>query len=87
MEKKIWTKEERERFKDIVSEGYGISKIEELTGLSKYIIRTEIKRGITEEEYKNQQYVKYSVRRAILTEARELMGNSIDVVLENDYEE
>ncbi|MDY2959998.1 MAG: hypothetical protein SOR72_04285 [Hornefia sp.] len=87
MGKKIWTKEERERFKDVVSEGYGISKIEELTGLSKYTIRTEIKRGTTEEEYKNQQYVKYSVRRAILTEARELMGSSIDLVLENDYEE
>ena len=43
MGKKIWTKEERERFKDVVSEGYGISKIEELTGLSKYTIRTEIK--------------------------------------------
>jgi len=70
MEKKkktswYWTQEDRNVLECLVREGYPISKIVEHLDASRATIYNELRRGLTEEEYKNHQYVKYSAEKSI----------------------
>ena len=51
------------------------------------MLYTEIKKGLTAEEYKNRRYVKYNPIRAIIADIEKTVGkDSWDIVKEVIYE-
>lgn len=62
MPKIAWTGEKREELEFLLNEGYAIRKISELMGISPAAIYKELKDVLTEEEYENRQYLKYTAK-------------------------
>ncbi len=61
----VWTLELRENLEIYLKDGYSVKKISEKMEISVPSIYTEISKGITPEEYKNGQFVKYSAQKSI----------------------
>lgn len=63
--KKKYTWKERQELKKALSLGYTIERLASETGLSPFTIRTEIKDGMLEEDYKKRLYGTYCPELAI----------------------
>lgn len=77
-----WTKERRENFEVLVKEGYSIPDLMKLTHYSRYLIESELKRGLTEEEFKSRRFVKYRATKAAYTEAKTVLGDNFELLLQ-----
>lgn len=60
MAKKVWVGDKRSKLEHLLREGYPIRKIAELMGISNTSIYKELQDVLTEEEYENKQYLKYT---------------------------
>lgn len=69
-----WSIKDRERLQALCREGYTIARIVEVFDVSRVVINKELQRGLTEEEWRERRYVKYSIKKAILSEAKEKLG-------------
>lgn len=83
MRKKVWTLETRRHLEHLLSEGFSVNQIRELIGGATVTILKEIKRGVSEKEYDQKRFVKYSVEQAIINEVLETLGKEqFDVLVE-----
>ncbi|WP_161907970.1 hypothetical protein [Emergencia sp. 1XD21-10] len=71
---RIWTKVNRKNLEFYLKEGYMVPRIAEKMGVSAQAIYGEIKKTLTEEEYRERRYVKYSAERAIAKEISQIQG-------------
>lgn len=69
-----WNIELREELKFLIEQGFTIKKIMEDLDMSYPTLNSEIKRGLTKEEYKNKQYLRYNIVRATTNYAIEQVG-------------
>jgi len=69
-----WSIKDRERLQILCREGFTIARIVEVFDVSRVVINKELQRGLTEEEWSERRYVKYSIKNAILSEAKEKLG-------------
>jgi len=69
-----WSIKDRERLQVLCREGFTIARIVEVFDVSRVVINKELQRGLTEEEWSERRYVKYSIKNAILSEAKEKLG-------------
>lgn len=69
-----WSIKDRKRLQVLCREGFTIAKILEIFEVSRVVINKELQRGLTEEEWSERRYVKYSIKKAILSEAKEKLG-------------
>ncbi len=83
--KSNWTLEKRQQLEHLLAEGFNVNRIRELVGGSAATILKEIKRGVSEEEYNQKRFVKYSFKQAIYTEVLEDIGKEQLDVLLNEY--
>lgn len=70
----VWTKEKRSTLEFLLKEGYMVPKIAGMIEISAPSIYNELKRTLTETEYKQRQYVKYSADAAIEMEIKRIKG-------------
>lgn len=61
----IWNVEMRDALETMLKEGFRVSKIAETLSISPMSVYLEIKRGVSEEEYLNKQYTKYSAKKSV----------------------
>jgi len=69
-----WSIKDRKRLQVLCREGFTIARIVEVFDVSRVVINKELQRGLTEEEWNERRYVKYSIKKAILSEAKEKLG-------------
>lgn len=80
--KSNWTLEKRQQLEHLLAEGFNVNQVRELVGGSASTILKEIKRGVSEEEYDQKRFVKYSFKQAIYKEVLENIGKEqLDILL------
>ena len=83
--KSNWTLEKRQQLEHLLAEGFNVNQVRELVGGSASTILKEIKRGVSEEEYNQKRFVKYSFKQAIYKEVIENIGKEQLDILLNEY--
>lgn len=83
--KSNWTLEKRQQLEHLLAEGFNVNQVRELVGGSASTILKEIKRGVSEEEYDQKRFVKYSFKQAICKEVLENIGKEQLDILLNEY--
>lgn len=84
---KFFNLDNRKKLQFLLSDGFSLSIIQKKLDVTRSILYTELMRGLTAEEYKNRQYVKYNLIRAIITDIEIAVGkDSWDIVKEAIYE-
>lgn len=84
---KFFNLDNRKKLQFLLSDGFSLTIIQKKLDVTRSILYTELMRGLTAEEYKNRQYVKYNPIRAIITDIEIAVGkDSWDIVKEAIYE-
>ena len=84
---KFFNLDNRKKLQFLLSDGFPLTIIQKKLDVTRSILYTELMRGLTAEEYKNRQYVKYNLIRAIITDIEIAVGkDSWDIVKEAIYE-
>lgn len=84
---KFFDLDNRKKLQFLLSDGFSLTIIQKKLDITRSILYTELKRGLTAEEYKNRQYVKYSPVKAIVSEIKKYVGeDSWNFVKEACYE-
>ena len=83
--KSYWTLEKRQQLEHLLAEGFNVNQIKEFVGGSSSTILKEIKRGVSDEEYGQKRFVKYSFKQAIYEEVLENIGKEQLDFLLNEY--
>ncbi|MBF1170839.1 MAG: hypothetical protein HXL94_00435 [[Eubacterium] sulci] len=84
---KFFNLDNRKKLQFLLSDGFSLTIIQKKLDVTRSILYTELMRGLTAEEYKNRQYVKYNLIRAIITDIEIAVGkDSWDIVKEAIYE-
>lgn len=84
---KFFTLDNRNKLQFLLSDGFSLTVIQNTLNITRSVLYTEIKKGLTAEEYKNRRYVKYNPIRAIITDIEIAVGkDSWDIVKEAIYE-
>ena len=84
---KFFNLDNRKKLQFLLSDGFSLTIIQKKLEVTRSILYTELMRGLTAEEYKNRQYVKYNLIRAIITDIEIAVGkDSWDIVKEAIYE-
>ena len=60
-----WNMNLRMGLEKMLKEGFPISHISQELGITKATIYEEVKKGVTEQEYRNRQYSKYLAKKSI----------------------
>ncbi|MCI5689267.1 MAG: helix-turn-helix domain-containing protein [Emergencia sp.] len=64
MSSKLWTDASRENLEFLLQEGYQVPKIAKLIGMAPATIYKELRMTLTEEEYADRRFTKYTAERA-----------------------
>ena len=84
---KFFTLDNRNKLQFLLSDGFSLTVIQNTLNITRRVLYTEIKKGLTAEEYKNRRYVKYNPIRAIIADIEKAVGkDSWDIVKEAIYE-
>ncbi len=84
---KFFNLDNRKKLQFLLSDGFSLTIIQKKLDVTRSILYTELMRGLTAEEYKNRQYVKYNLIRAIIADIEIAVGkDSWDIVKEAIYE-
>lgn len=84
---KFFTLDNRNKLQFLLSDGFSLTVIQNTLNITRSVLYTEIKKGLTAEEYKNRRYVKYNPIRAIIADIEKAVGkDSWDIVKEDIYE-
>jgi hypothetical protein len=84
---KFFTLDNRNKLQFLLSDGFSLTVIQNTLNITRSVLYTEIKKGLTAEEYKNRRYVKYNPIRAIIADIEKAVGkDSWDIVKEAIYE-
>ena len=84
---KFFTLDNRNKLQFLLSDGFSLTVIQNTLNITRSVLYTEIKRGLTAEEYKNRRYVKYNPIRAIIADIEIAVGkDSWDIAKEAIYE-
>ena len=84
---KFFTLDNRNKLQFLLSDGFSLTVIQNTLNITRNVLYTEIKKGLTAEEYKNRRYVKYNPIRAIIADIEKAVGkDSWDIVKEAIYE-
>ena len=84
---KFFDLDNRKKLQFLLSDGFSLTIIQKKLDITRSILYTELKRGLTAEEYKNRQYVKYSPVKAIVSEIKKYVDeDSWNLVKEACYE-
>lgn len=84
---KFFTLDNRNKLQFLLSDGFSLTVIQNTLNITRSVLYTEIKKGLTAEEYKNRRYVKYNPIRAIIDDIEKAVGkDSWDIVKETIYE-
>ena len=60
MARKVWGGDRRSLLEYLLREGYPVRKISQLMGISSTSIYNELQEVLSQEEYENKQYLKYT---------------------------
>lgn len=60
MAKKVWVGDRRSELEYLLREGYPVRKIAKLMGISSTSIYNELQEVLSQQEYENKQYLKYT---------------------------
>lgn len=60
MAKKVWVGDRRSKLEYLLREGYPVRKIAKLMGISSTSIYNELQEVLSQQEYENKQYLKYT---------------------------
>lgn len=83
--KTCWDTDLRMQLKYMLSEGIMQKEIIKDFDISRDTLKSELKRGLTAEEFAEKRYLKYLPVRAIVTEIKELFGDDVfNYIFENE---
>lgn len=71
---KFFVLDNRKKLEFLLSDGFSLTVIQNTLNVTRSVLYTEIKKGLTAEEYKNRRYVKYSPIRAIIADIEKAVG-------------
>lgn len=84
---KYFDLDNRKKLQFLLSDGFSLTIIQNQLEITRSVLYTELKKGLTDDEYKNRQYVKYNPIRAIIADIEKAVGkDSWDIVKEAIYE-
>ena len=72
--RKFFTLEKRQELEFLLQEGCRVREISKKFGICTATLYTELKKGMTEEDYEKGRYIKYSVGRAIKKDVEQHLG-------------
>ena len=79
MASKLWTDANRENLEFLLQEGYQVPKISKLIGISPATIYSELRMTLTEDEYADSRFTKYTSERAWQQERASRSGKVVSV--------
>ena len=82
---KFFDLDNRKKLEFLLSDGFSLTIIQKKLDVTRSILYTELMRGLTAEEYKNRQYVKYNLIRAIITDIEIAVGKDSWNEVKNSY--
>lgn len=71
---KFFDLDNRKKLEFLLSDGFSLTVIQNTLNVTRSVLYTEIKKGLTAEEYQNRQYVKYNPIRAIIADIEIAIG-------------
>lgn len=71
---KFFDLENRKKLEFLLSDGFSLTIIQKKLDVTRSMLYTEIKKGLTAEEYKYRRYVKYNPIRAIIADIEKAVG-------------
>jgi len=84
---KFFNLDNRKKLQLLLLDGFSLTVIQKTLNITRSVLYTEIKKGLTDEEYKNRRYVKYNLTRAIIADIEKFVGeDSWNFVKEACYE-
>lgn len=81
----FFTLENRRRLEFLLKEGFSVTDICNQFGITRASIYTELKKGLSEEEYKRKQYIKYTPIEAIESEIKTYIGKDALACIKEKY--
>ena len=72
---KFFDLDNRKKLEFLLSDGFSLTIIQKKLDVTRSVLYTEIKKGLTAKEYQNRQYVKYNPIRAIIADIDIAIGN------------
>lgn len=73
-----WTAESRKTLEALLKEGYKVPQIANIMSISAMTVYKEIEKGVSEQEYREKRYIKYTADKAIETSIMKLKGEIND---------
>ena len=71
---KFFDLDNRKKLEFLLSDGFSLTIIQKKLDVTRSMLYTEIKKGLTAEEYKYRRYVKYNPIRAIIADIEIAVG-------------
>lgn len=71
---KFFDLDNRKKLEFLLSDGFSLTIIQKKLDVTRSMLYTEIKKGLTAEEYKYRRYVKYNPIRAIIADIEIAIG-------------
>lgn len=71
---KFFDLDNRKKLEFLLSDGFSLTIIQKKLDVTRSVLYTEIKKGLTAKEYQNRQYVKYNPIRAIIADIEIAIG-------------
>jgi len=82
---KFFDLDNRKKLEFLLSDGFSLTIIQKKLDVTRSVLYTEIKKGLTAKEYQNRQYVKYNPIRAIIADIEIAVGNDSWNEVKNSY--
>ena len=82
---KFFDLDNRKKLEFLLSDGFSLTIIQKKLDVTRSMLYTEIKKGLTAEEYKYRRYVKYNTIRAIIADIEIAIGKDSWNEVKNSY--
>ena len=82
---KFFDLDNRKKLEFLLSDGFSLTIIQKKLDVTRSVLYTEIKKGLTAKEYQNRQYVKYNPIRAIIADIEIAIGKDSWNEVKNSY--
>lgn len=82
---KFFDLDNRKKLEFLLSDGFSLTIIQKKLDVTRSVLYTEIKKGLTAKEYQNRQYVKYNPIRAIIADIETAVGKDSWNEVKNSY--
>ena len=71
---RLWSYEKRQLLQDLLAEGYKVTRIAQLMGISPGAIYHELQKTLSADEYHERQFIRYTAEAALKKDIERIKG-------------